>query len=73
MKKDRDSIHAFFGSELIWNEPPSNSVGVYKSDLDFEDESTYQDLFEWLRERLEKLERVFLGKLALYFIQRNHS
>lgn len=73
LEKDRDSIHALFGSELIWNKPPTNSVGVYKFNLDFEDESTYQDLFEWLRESFEKLERVFMWKLALYFIQRNHS
>ncbi|MCY4401436.1 MAG: DUF4268 domain-containing protein [Candidatus Poribacteria bacterium] len=71
LKEDQESIHAFFGGNLEWDRPPSKSVGLYRSSVDFGNTSNHEELFEWLRENLEKLERVFMWKLTSYYIDNN--
>ena len=68
LKEDQESIHTHFGDDLDWNKPPRYSVGVYKNSVEFGNTSNHEELFEWLRENLEKLERVFMWKLASYFV-----
>lgn len=71
LEEDQESIHAFFGGNLEWDRPPHKSVGVYKGSVDFGNTSSHGELFEWLREHFEKLERVFMWKLASYHIDNN--
>ena len=70
LKADQDSIQECFGEvELKWDDPPRFSVGVYQDDVDFTDPFIYKELFEWLHINLEKIERVFNNRLAVYFLQ----
>lgn len=73
LKEDQGSIHAYFGGNLEWDRPPQNSVGLYKSSIDLGNTSNHEEIFEWLRENLEKLERVFMWKLASYYIDDNRT
>ena len=68
LKEDQESIHTHFGGNLEWDDPPQYSVGVYRSSVEFGNTSNHEELFEWLHENLEKLERVFMWKLASYFV-----
>ena len=68
LKEDQESIHTHFGGNLEWDDPPQYSVGVYKNSVEFGNTSNHEELFEWLHENLEKLERVFMWKLASYFV-----
>ena len=69
LKKDQESIHTHFGGNLDWDRPPKYySVGVYRSSAGFGNTSNHEELFEWLRENLEKLERIFMWKLASYYL-----
>ena len=68
LKNDRDSIHNNFGGELEWDDPPKYSVGVYKNNVKLGDRSTHEELYYWLRENMEKLEKVFLWQFASYFL-----
>ncbi len=71
LKEDQESIHAFFGGNLEWDRPPHKSVGLYRSSIDFGNTSSHGELFEWLHENFEKLERVFMWKLASYYVDNN--
>ena len=69
---DKDSIETRFNQgELEWHDPPTYSVGIYKfvETSDFTVEANWQGLFEWLRINLERIEKVFMNKLALYYIE----
>lgn len=68
LKEDQKSIHTHFGGNLDWDSPPKYSVGVYRSSVDLGNTSNHEELFEWLLENLEKLERVFMWKLASYYL-----
>ena len=69
LKEDQESIHTHFSGNLEWDDPPQYSVGVYRNSVELGNRSTHEELFEWLRENLEKLERVFMWKLASYYIE----
>ena len=59
---DKEAIEAEFGSALEWHELPDGKesyVTVTKDKADFRNEQDWTNQFNWLAERLEKLDRVF--------------
>lgn len=69
LKNNRQEIESQFSAGLQWKEsPPWSSgvpqVGVYKNNTDPTDRSDWPNQFEWLREKLERLNEVFQGRVA---------
>lgn len=68
LKNNRQEIERQFGAELQWEKSPRwnrevSQVGVYNN-ADPTDKSDWSNQFEWLREKLEKLNEVFQGRVA---------
>ena len=59
---DKEAIENEFGGVLEWNELPDGKesyVTVTKEKADFRNENDWNSQFNWLAERLEKLDTVF--------------
>ncbi len=59
---DKEAIENEFGGALEWNELPDGKesyVTVTKEKADFRNENDWNSQFNWLAERLEKLDTVF--------------
>ena len=68
LKNNRQEIESQFGAELQWEKSPFWSskvpqVGVYNN-VDPTDKSDWPNHFEWLREKLEKLNEVFQKRVT---------
>ena len=58
---DKEAIEIEFGGALEWNELPDGKesyVTVTKEKADFRNENDWSSQFNWLAERLEKLDTV---------------
>lgn len=69
LKNNRQEIESQFGAELQWEKSPFwnvgvPQVGVYKNNTDPTDMSDWSNQFEWLREKLEKLDEIFRSRVA---------
>ena len=74
LRADKTSIDTYFNDEeLEWDEIPKYSIGVYKNDVDFTNVSNWHESFEWLRVNLEKIEVIFLNKLAWYYLNERNQ
>ncbi len=71
LKRDIESIESHFENrhEFEWDAQPQYSIGVFRDGIDFKDKENWKELFEWLCVNLEKLEQVFMNRLALYFYE----
>ncbi|MYC75163.1 DUF4268 domain-containing protein [Candidatus Poribacteria bacterium] len=71
LTKDIEQIKSCFDTpnQVDWDKPGPGPkrVGFFRSKIDFDDKSSWEELFEWLCVNLEKLEQVFMNFLALYF------
>jgi hypothetical protein len=61
LQKQKDSIEAALGFPLTWHNPENKGMcRLYtRKDADFLNESLWPQHFEWLRQRLETMHRVF--------------
>lgn len=61
LKKQSKKIQRAFGAHLIWHNPEINIFSkIYtKKKADFLNEDLWPQQFEWLRQRLEKMHKVF--------------
>jgi hypothetical protein len=61
LEKEKASIENALGFPLTWHNPEAKSAcRIYcRCDADFSDESRWSEQFEWLREHLEKMHKVF--------------
>lgn len=69
LMNNRQEIESRFGAKLQWKKSPFWSeevpqVGIYKSNTDPTDRSDWSNQFEWLREKLEKLDEIFRDRVA---------
>ena len=69
LKNNRQEIESQFGAKLQWKKSPFWSeevpqVGIYKNNTDPTDRSDWSNQFEWLREKLEKLDGIFRARVA---------
>ena len=58
---DKEAIEQEIGFELVWREMPEkkgSKITVYK-DADTKDEESWEDQHAWLKETVEKFDRVF--------------
>ena len=67
LKAQRDEIHGELGFELTWH-PPEGKVRrraycLYDGPIDFEDKASHSMLYDWLLERTEAIQRVFLPRV----------
>ena len=68
---NRQEIETQFDGELQWKKSPSwnrgvPQVGVYKNNADPTEKSDWPSQFEWLREKLEKLDEIFRSRVAKF-------
>ena len=72
LKEDKESIEDYFGGEIDWSIIDiASRIGVDKKGANLKYVSNHPNLYEWLRQNLEKLEQVIMWKLASYYIDDN--
>ena len=61
LEKQKENIEQELGFKLIWHNPEGkNMCRIYaRKDADFTNEALWPELFEWLRQKLEKMHHVF--------------
>ncbi len=72
LEGDKGSIEEYFGGKLDWSLiHNAKRIGIDKKEANLQDTSHHPGLYEWLSQNLEKLEKVFMWKLASYYIDDN--
>ncbi len=68
LKAQRDDIHGELGFELTWHPPEGKerrrAYCLYDGPTDFEDKASHSMLYDWLLERTEAIQRVFLTRVG---------
>lgn len=60
LEKEKDDIHKALGFPLTWHNSAGNACRLYtREDADFRNEALWPQQFEWLRQRLEAMHKVF--------------
>ena len=61
LMKQKDSIEKALGFSLTWRNPENKKACILftRQDADFLNESLWPEQFEWLRQRLETMHKVF--------------
>lgn len=70
LKSNSDSIETHFDPifKFEWIRIGNfHSAGLFRREIDINNKSCWAGLYEWIRENLELLERVFMNQLALYY------
>ncbi|MCR2830802.1 DUF4268 domain-containing protein [Acidithiobacillus ferrooxidans] len=74
LRAEKDSIEDAFGDSLEWLELPEKKqarIARYKEDCDLYTENRWPEYMAWMRERLEKLDKVFRQRIK--GVGKNHE